>query len=329
MEIEKFIAQNKKLQENILLFLDNDDNNDDYFSNLINFFGDQNICSDKQELSLIFHLITSISNNHHRQTCFFTKIEQILLHFRNDIFQYFTNYEIFNIFKSNKRILLFLIEEKIIEIDKSISYSIAFKFWYLNYYFYFFPEIKNFIEDQKREEIENEMNKLNLTDIEIFNKKRKDGENDNYICHLIRNDLLEEFIVFVNQSDPSILKMKIQPSLFETNSFLLSNEPNLIEYSAFFGSIQIFKYLMLNGFEINERLWLYSIHGRNTEIIHLLEEEVLKIENYNILFDEAIKCHHNEIADYIENNYFQTQENVFSLKFQIFFTCYVNMIINI
>lgn len=60
-------------------------------------------------------------------------------------------------------------------------------------------------------------------------------------------------------------------------------------------------------------MWLYSIHGRNNEIIHLIEEnqgDAMKNEKNNIvLIKEAIKCNHNEIADYIFNNYIQSKSN--------------------
>ena len=78
----------------------------------------------------------------------------------------------------------------------------------------------------------------------------------------------------------------------------------LIEYSAFFGAIQIFQYLRLNNVELKPSLWLYAIHSRNAELIDLLES--LNIdppnEEYKTCLCESIKCHHNEIADYIENN---------------------------
>ena len=56
------------------------------------------------------------------------------------------------------------------------------------------------------------------------------------------------------------------------NSFLINKTPTLIEYSAFFGSIQIFRYLYQNRVEVFSTIWLYAIHGKNPEIIHFLEE---------------------------------------------------------
>ena len=39
---------------------------------------------------------------------------------------------------------------------------------------------------------------------ENFQEKRKAGENDELICYLIRNDLLDDFIIYVNKNSFSI-----------------------------------------------------------------------------------------------------------------------------
>lgn len=63
-------------------------------------------------------------------------------------------------------------------------------------------------------------------------------------------------------------------------------------------------------------IWLYAIHGRNPELIHLLEEKKIYTSCFKITKDltisdyyiEAIKCHHNELADYIQNNLIQYEQ---------------------
>lgn len=78
---------------------------------------------------------------------------------------------------------------------------------------------------------------------------------------------------------------------------------------------------MLNGIELFPKLWFFTIHGRNPELIHLLERnnvrpdfiEQIYVEqkiiekdyfeqNMDYIYNKAIICHHNEIVDYIENN---------------------------
>ena len=104
---------------------------------------------------------------------------------------------------------------------------------------------------------------------------------------------------------------------------MLIKEPTLIEYAAFFGSIQIFKFLLLNEVELTSSLWLYAIHGQNAEIIHILEENKVKLPNdfYEKCFVEAVKCHHNDIANYFKDNFIlekDVNENIFTCCFRYY-----------
>ena len=125
---------------------------------------------------------------------------------------------------------------------------------------------------------------------------------------MIRDDSIDEFVTFVNQKNVSASSI-VPDSIFETNPFLLKHQASLIEYSAFYGSIQIFRYLNLNGAKYTSSLWFYVIHGRNPEIIHILEENNFEKpkENYFECIVESIKCHHTEFTEYIQNNLFENK----------------------
>ena len=60
----------------------------------------------------------------------------------------------------------------------------------------------------------------------------------------------------------------------------------------------------MNNVKLTSSLWLYAIHSNNPDLIHLLEEN--KVEPIDITYKEciieAIKCHHNEIANYSFTN---------------------------
>ena len=122
----------------------------------------------------------------------------------------------------------------------------------------------------------------------------------------------EEFAVFALKSDLSF-NTTVIPSVYETNSLLIKNQPTLLEYAAFYGSIQIFKYLIENNAQLTPLLWIYAVHGQNLEIIHLLEEKniVPKDSSFTECFIESIKCHHIDIADYIKNNLLKDEANSF------------------
>ena len=74
----------------------------------------------------------------------------------------------------------------------------------------------------------------------------KVGENDSYICELIRKDSLDDFIIFLNQNRIPF-DCEIEPSIYETNLFLLNkSEIKLIEYAVFFGSISMkYKFFLI------------------------------------------------------------------------------------
>ena len=318
MEIQEYIDEKKELQDLLLSYIDGRDDSEIDFHFLINHFENQEIRENPDEFKALIHLLLRITNNHYRYRGFFKKIEQIILYFQNDIKQTFSNTEIFNLFKNNKRIVLFLIKNNIITIDKSItdlmieqSESKDKKCCH-----YFFPEIKPFLNLQTLSVIQYEVTEIYPDTMTNFDMKREIGENENYICALIRADEVENFISHVTQKNLQLFT-KIEQSIFETNSFLINKKPSLIEYAAFFGSIQIFKYLKFNGVTLESSLWSYAIHGKNADLIHLLEECHIKPENnsYERCLEESIKCHHNDITNYIHDNFSSPEELSKNIQF--------------
>ena len=296
LAIQKYINHKKEIHNLLLNFIENSGVNDTDFQNLIDLINTQNYEENREELEHFLRLISKIAKNHHRDTDFFKKIEKILLHLENVIKQTFSISEIFKIFKSNKLIILSLIKSKIIALDEEIVKLILEE--KNNYCHFFFPEIKSLIGEEKVKQIESE-----ISNTDNFEEKRQIGENDSVICSLIRNDSLDDFISHVINSNLSI-ESEIQPSFFETNSFLLKQKKTtLIEYAAFFGSIQIFEYLCSQKVNLQPSLWLYAIHSNNSKLIRLVEESHVEPvdKSYEECFEEAIKCHHNDIASYIQN----------------------------
>ena len=82
-------------------------------------------------------------------------------------------------------------------------------------------------------------------------------------------------------------------------------DPSLIEYAAFFGSIKIFQYLLKRKVDLNRKLLLYATHSKSLELIKILEKKHLELDEniYEECFYESIKSYHNDIAIYIQNNY--------------------------
>ena len=313
-DINEILDIMKTIQDCIIEYLDNDNSCDvDAFQEILDNIDNFQIHDDFDMIESFLRLLLKISNNHHRSTDFFNKIEKILLLFKND-FSNFTSFTLFNIVKSNKRILLFFIENKMITIDETIANILtSSKYLRRNYHLYFLPELKPIIDNQSFEKYFNCIDDYyNIKDLdsEDFKEKRKEGENDSYICQLIQKDSVEEFITYYTKQNISS-SQKIPDSLFETNLFLLENKPILIEYAAFFGAIQIFRFLQYDDSNLNPKLWHYAIHSNNPELIHKMEELHIDPidEQYTNCVIESIKCFHNDFADYLIEHYIGQNEN--------------------
>ena len=323
-KVENFLEEYKSIYDKYINFIESEENIEENFMNLTQIIVDAKIKDCQHKLRLFLRMVISIADNHQHCQQFYAKIDQTLEYFKDDIKKYFLNSEIFSIFKSNKRILLFLIEEKILTVDEYFAKQII-KYGYIknDYPQYFAPEIKPFINEEwfpkynsNSKYYENkwvEDVKKELPD--NFLELRKIGENDSYISKLIREDSVEDFIIYVNKNCIS-RNATINKSVYETNSFLLKNQfhlSRLIEYAAFFGSIQIFTFLKNENVDLTSSLWLNAIHGKNADIIHILEENHVKLpstkkQKYRKCIIESIKCNHNEFANYFLNNFIQDKD---------------------
>ena len=283
----EYLEEMKEIQNHLLEFIDSEEENQQNFDDLEKILKSRSSHFKSQELISVLNIISQIVDNHHRGPFFFDKIKQIINCYKEEIKQTFSNVKIYDFFKTNKRMLLLLINEDILQFNSTISEK----------------EIENkdyfYIENLKLDLSQN------FTKIpEKYEYKRLEGENDSYICELIRNDAVENFIIYINKNNIP-LSMTIEKSIYETNPLFENTNPKLIEYSAFFGSIQILRFLIQNQVQLTQSLWIYAIHGKNPEIIHLLEENQIypKDESYQECLEESIKCHHNDFALYFKDNF--------------------------
>ena len=95
MNIQYYIENMIKIQENFLIYLEKEDNIEENFQKLINLLESQNIRSNEHFLKAFLYLLVKISHNHHRHINFFAKIEKIIQVFKDAITNFFTNYHHF------------------------------------------------------------------------------------------------------------------------------------------------------------------------------------------------------------------------------------------
>ena len=112
MEIQTLITKKRSIYSSILDFLESsNDLNDDF----------QLLVSDFEKIGLQNNTEQSIiSKNHYRLKYFFDKIFKLLEYLLKILKTSITNLELFNIFRQNKRILLFLFEKNILTPDNEI-----------------------------------------------------------------------------------------------------------------------------------------------------------------------------------------------------------------
>ena len=286
MYIEEDLNEIKMIQNIILNILDDEDNFDQSIEVLNQKISMSTLPNNTYKMVSLFQMITHIANEHHRGPNFFWKIEQILNIFKKEIAS-FSNSEIFEIFKGNKRVLLYLIKEKLLKIDDMFVETISRQD--SSYCQYFAKEIKDFKNNQ------------DLTQLpDNYEENREIGENDSYICKMIRKDSVVDFITYINTTNYP-LKGYVPHSIFETNS-LLTNSTSLIEYAAFYGSIQIFQYLKYQEVPLSKSL-VYAIHSNNPEIINICEDDTKDTNLIREAFYESIKCFHTDIFYYFKDKY--------------------------
>ena len=170
-------------------------------------------------------------------------------------------------FENNKKIVLLLLQEDVMTISDEIYREMISKIENKGkrYCHFFITELEQFVGEEKVKSIKYELLKEDPTIFTNYEQKRQEGENDSYICLLIRQDSVVEFIKHINSHNISSLS-QIITSIFEMNPFLIDNKKTtLIEYSAFFGSIQIFQCYLMNNAKLEPSLRLvYNSFKKST-----------------------------------------------------------------
>lgn len=79
MSYQEFTEKMKEFQNQFLAYIENEDNSEENYQNLISFFNEQKFGNNKDEIKLLLYMISNISKNHFRVHNFSYKVEQILL----------------------------------------------------------------------------------------------------------------------------------------------------------------------------------------------------------------------------------------------------------
>ena len=115
----------------------------------------------------------------------------------------------------------------------------------------------------------------------------------------IREDDIETFQSILSKNNYDF-NYRIKKSFYERLKMIMDEDMSLIQIAAFYGSLNIFKFLFIQkNIEFNKNLLSYAYAGENIEIIHLCEQKC-KIEK---AYFQPIFIHRQDFLDYCIENY--------------------------
>ena len=135
---------------------------------------------------------------------------------------------------------------------------------------------------------------------DLLKKLRLNGCNHNEINIILKNDDLESLQQFAASQDFDF-NQPSKPSIFELSMFC-QTDPTIIQIAAFYGSVNCFKYLFLNGADNTKcddegkTTVQFAIAGGKNEIIRILQRENF---DFSGAANIATLYHRNEIFRWI------------------------------
>ena len=125
----------------------------------------------------------------------------------------------------------------------------------------------------------------------------------------IKHDDISKFQTIISNLNISI-NSKISENVYERCTDL--SDFSLIEFAVQFNAIKIFKFLVMNGAEINTHLVPFVIQQENYEMIHIVRDK-LKTDFYQFSLAPSIRFWKMDILEFLIDNYY----NVYMQKKEI------------
>ena len=123
-------------------------------------------------------------------------------------------------------------------------------------------------------------------------KKCENPIRENDVTFYIKNDDVQGLTKFAVDNEIDLFHWNFQLLFLYFNSSL--------SFSAFCGSMNVFKYLFLNELTITDQVKNHAINGGNENIVTFIESQGF---SYDQQFMTAIRCHQNHIAKWIDEFY--------------------------
>ena len=121
---------------------------------------------------------------------------------------------------------------------------------------------------------------------------------------IIKDDDINELKNYIN-TNSSFFNKELKFKIIDTNpmkSFDTIIELNLLQFSAFYGSFNVFQFLKCNDCQYGENSTIseMSIAGGNFNIIKICEQEGI---TFNTCFERSVQYHHIDISEWLLANY--------------------------
>lgn len=115
--------------------------------------------------------------------------------------------------------------------------------------------------------------------MDLYKKIRDSFEPDDEITKALRIDDVDTFQSIISSKQIKDISICFIPSnIFDS---FIYDKISYLNYSAAFGSIKCFKYLMLNHSKIDTHTFYFSLCGGNFEIIKIVDNQKQSINDYN------------------------------------------------
>ena len=118
---------------------------------------------------------------------------------------------------------------------------------------------------------------------------------------IIMNDDIEKFQDFVSSHQSFDFKQKIDITSTPIYNVEYTKTVSLLQFAAFYGSAQCFKYLfLLFDCIVTKSICKYAVAGGSTDIIQIIEQQGIQFVN---CLETGIKYHRYELCDYLLSKY--------------------------
>lgn len=262
---------------------------------------------DKQSVLFFMYSLLDCSVNNFRNL---EIVLDVCIHFSNEIKSFEKNMielELSALCMMIPNSLWYLYSKGFFSIETIISKSIQDDFFFCN----FLPEIeqydKQFADKRKKRFLSNINEKNNefikpfyetvISDYSQHILNRQLNYHPSLLHKAIREDDIDTFQSIISKNNIGI-NNKIPFSYYERTKTIDRNlEP--IKVASLYGSVKVFKFLLMNNAELDKNILSYIYFGSNLEIIHLIENKC----SHKDAFIQPIITHKSELFDYYIENF--------------------------